>query len=57
MSFPGLFRLVERLIDPVAPPGAPAGRLLGTPVPETAPPHALLGFYWHFLRQTRPTET
>ncbi|RAI57415.1 ABC transporter ATP-binding protein [Roseicella frigidaeris] len=53
MPVPGLFRLVERLIDPVAPPGTPAGRLLGTPVPETAPPRALLGFYWHFLRQTR----
>src|SRR3954469_17816137 len=53
MSSAGPFRLFERLIDPVAPPGAPAGRLLGTPVPEAPPPRTLLGFYWHFLRQTR----
>ncbi|NOG71681.1 ABC transporter ATP-binding protein [Roseicella sp. DB1501] len=53
MPFRRPFRVFERLVDPVAPPGSPAGRLLGTPVPETAPPHRLLGFYWHFLRQTR----
>jgi ATP-binding cassette subfamily B multidrug efflux pump len=53
MPLPRLFRFFERLIDPVAPPGAMAGRVLGTPVPETAPPRTLLGFYWHFLRQTR----
>src|SRR6478735_2084631 len=47
------FRLFERLIDPVAPPGEAAGRLLGSPVPETAPPRTLPGFYWHFLKQTR----
>src|SRR3712207_1793493 len=49
----GPFHLFERLIDPVASPGERAGRLLGTPVPDAAPPHTLLGFYWHFLRQTR----
>src|SRR4051794_6339635 len=47
------FGLFERLIDPVAPPGEAAGRLLGSPVPETAPPRTLPGFYWHFLKQTR----
>src|SRR5918912_1220279 len=47
------FRLFERLIDPVAPPGAAAGRVLGTPVPEAPPPRGLLGFYWHFVRQAR----
>jgi ATP-binding cassette subfamily B multidrug efflux pump len=46
-----LFRLFERAIDPVAPPGARAGRLLGVPVPEAPPPRRLLGFYWHFARQ------
>jgi ATP-binding cassette subfamily B multidrug efflux pump len=40
-------------MDPVAPPGAPAARLLGVPVPEAAPPASLLGFYWHFARQAR----
>ncbi|MBK1660783.1 ABC transporter ATP-binding protein [Paracraurococcus ruber] len=49
----GPFRLFERLIDPVAPPGAMAGRILGTPVPGDAPPRSLPGFYWHFMKQTR----
>jgi ATP-binding cassette subfamily B multidrug efflux pump len=47
------FRLFERVIDPVAPPGASAARLLGVEVPEAPPPHGLLGFYWHFARQAR----
>lgn len=40
-------------MDPVAPPGAAAGRWFGVPVPETPPPRSLLGFYWHFARQAR----
>ena len=40
-------------LDPVAPPGRPAARLLGAPVPEAPPPHTLLGFYWHFIGQAR----
>jgi len=47
------FGLFERILDPVAPPGEPAARLFGTPVPEQPPPHRLLGFYWHFIRQAR----
>jgi len=47
------FRFFERFIDPVAPPGARASRILGTPVPGEAPPASLLGFYWHFIRQAR----
>jgi ATP-binding cassette subfamily B multidrug efflux pump len=47
------FRLFESAIDPVAPPGAPAARWLGVPVPDAPPPATLLGFYWHFARQTR----
>ncbi len=47
------FGLFERFLDPVAPPGEPAARLFGTPVPEQAPPRRLLGFYWHFIRQAR----
>ena len=47
------FRLFERLVDPVAPPGEPASRLLGAPVPADPPPRSLLGFYWHFVRQAR----
>ena len=47
------FRPFERAIDPVAPPGAPAARLLGVPVPDAAPPHSLTGFYLHFARQAR----
>jgi ATP-binding cassette subfamily B multidrug efflux pump len=46
-------RFVETLMNPVAPPGAPAAGLLGVPVPETPPPRSLLGFYWHFARQAR----
>jgi ATP-binding cassette subfamily B multidrug efflux pump len=53
MPFPRPFGFFERLIDPVAAPGEAADRLIGTPVPESAPPRGLLGFYWHFLRQTR----
>jgi hypothetical protein len=48
-----LFRLFERAVDPVAPPGSRAARWLGAPVPETPPPRRLLGFYWHFARQAR----
>lgn len=48
------FRLFERLVDPVASPGAyAAGRLLGTQVPNHPPPRNLLGFYAHFARQAR----
>jgi len=47
------FRLFERAIDPVAPPGTPAARMVGVPVPDEAPPHSLAGFYLHFARQTR----
>ncbi|MGG5810706.1 ABC transporter ATP-binding protein [Falsiroseomonas sp. CW058] len=47
------FRLFETAIDPVAPPGTPAARWLGVPVPEAPPPAGLLGFYWHFARQSR----
>ncbi|MFC7737259.1 ABC transporter ATP-binding protein [Roseomonas sp. GCM10028921] len=47
------FRILETLIDPVAPPGARAARFLGTPVPEAPPPERLIGFYWHFARQAR----
>jgi ATP-binding cassette subfamily B multidrug efflux pump len=47
------FRLFERAMDPVAPPGTAAARVLGVPVPEDPPPRSLLGFYWHFARQAR----
>ncbi len=47
------FRWFERLIDPVAPPGEPAARLLGRPVPEGPPPAGLIGFYRHFIGQAR----
>jgi ATP-binding cassette subfamily B multidrug efflux pump len=47
------FRLFEHVINPVAPPGNAAARILGVPVPEDAPPHTLTGFYWHFARQAR----
>jgi ATP-binding cassette subfamily B multidrug efflux pump len=47
------FRLFETAIDPVAPPGRPAARWLGVPVPEAPPPRSLLGFYWYFARQAR----
>jgi ATP-binding cassette subfamily B multidrug efflux pump len=47
------FRTLEGAMDPVAPPGAPAARVLGVPVPEAPPPRSLLGFYWHFARQAR----
>ncbi len=48
-----IFRFFERIMDPVAPPGARASRILGVAVPDHAPPHSLLGFYWHFARQAR----
>ena len=48
-----LFRFFETAVDPVAPPGRPAARWLGRPVPETPPPANLVGFYWHFARQAR----
>jgi ATP-binding cassette subfamily B multidrug efflux pump len=44
---------LETLIDPVAPPGHPASRALGVPVPEQPPPANLAGFYWYFIRQAR----
>jgi len=47
------FRWFETLIDPVAPPGARAARLLGSGVPGEPPPRSLAGFYWHFIRQAR----
>jgi ATP-binding cassette, subfamily B, multidrug efflux pump len=47
------FQTFERAMNPVAPPGAPAARLFGVPVPEAPPPPSLLGFYWHFARQAR----
>lgn len=47
------FGLFERILDPVTPPGEPAARLFGTPVPEQPPPRRLLAFYWHFIRQAR----
>ncbi|MCI0754363.1 ABC transporter ATP-binding protein [Teichococcus vastitatis] len=47
------FRLFERFIDPVAPPGVPASRAFGVPVPEAPPPDGLLAFYWYFIRQAR----
>ncbi len=47
------FRFFESLLDPVAPPGRPAARFLGTPVPEAPPPRTLAGFYKHFVGQAR----
>ena len=47
------FRWFERLLDPVAPPGRPAARLLGRAVPEDPPPASLIGFYRHFIGQAR----
>ncbi|WP_372623241.1 ABC transporter ATP-binding protein [Falsiroseomonas sp.] len=47
------FRLFETVIDPVAPPGGRAARVLGVQVPDGPPPRSLLGFYWHFARQAR----
>ena len=37
-----MFRRIENLLDPTAPP------------PLLAPPDRLGGFYWHFIRQVRP---
>jgi ATP-binding cassette subfamily B multidrug efflux pump len=48
-----LVRFIERFLNPVAPPGETAARLLGRPVPEATPPRTLLGFYGHFLMQAR----
>ena len=47
------FRFFETLVDPVAPPGRPAARLGGVPVPEEPPPRTLIGFYRHFIGQAR----
>ena len=47
------FRFFETLLDPVAPPGRSAARVLGAPVPDAPPPHTLLGFYRHFVGQAR----
>src|SRR5512137_381575 len=47
------FRWFERLLDPVAPPGEAAARLLGREVPEGPPPDSLIGFYRHFIGQAR----
>ena len=44
---------LETLIDPVAPPGQPASRVMGVPVPDQPPPASLAGFYWYFIRQAR----
>jgi ATP-binding cassette, subfamily B, multidrug efflux pump len=49
----GPVRWFETFLDPVAPPGAHAARLLGSEVPEAPPPRTLLGFYGYFLRQSR----
>ena len=48
-----LFRLFETAVDPVAPPGTPASRWFGVPVPDQPPPRSLVGFYLHFARQAR----
>ncbi|ONG53547.1 multidrug ABC transporter ATP-binding protein [Pseudoroseomonas deserti] len=45
--------IFERIIDPVAAPGEPASRLLGSAVPAAPPPPGLLGFYGYFIRQAR----
>ncbi len=47
------FRFFETLLDPVAPPGRPAARFGGVPVPDEPPPRTLGGFYRHFVRQAR----
>ncbi|MXP63445.1 ABC transporter ATP-binding protein [Roseomonas sp. M0104] len=46
-------KFFERIIDPVAAPGMPASRLLGSAVPEAPPPRGLVQFYWYFIRQAR----
>ena len=48
-----IFRFFETLLDPVAPPGRPAARFFGRPVPDQPPPHTLGGFYRHFVGQAR----
>ncbi len=48
-----MLKWMEGFLDPVAPPGQPAARLLGRPVPEAPPPAGLLGFYLYFLNQAR----
>ncbi len=47
------FRLFERAMEPVAPPGDSAARLLGVAVPDGPPPRSLIGFYLYFARQAR----
>jgi len=47
------FRPFETFVDPMAPPGTDASRVLGTPVPAAPPPRGLAGFYWYFIRQAR----
>src|ERR671913_2347920 len=47
------FRFFETLLDPVAPPGRPAARFFGAPVPDGPPPRTLTGFYRHFIGQAR----
>src|SRR5437763_666092 len=39
-----MFRFFERLLEPTEPPP-------DAPPPELGAPHALLRFYWHFVRQ------
>jgi len=46
-------KFFERIIDPVAAPGARASRVLGSAVPEQPPPRSLAAFYWYFIRQAR----
>ncbi|MFC0409725.1 ABC transporter ATP-binding protein [Roseomonas elaeocarpi] len=48
-----MFRFFESLVNPSAAPGEKASRFLGVPVPDTPPPHSLLGFYWHYARQAK----
>lgn len=43
----------ETTVDPVAPPGATASRILGRPVPAGPPPAGLLAFYWYFVSQAK----
>ena len=48
-----LVRFIENFLNPVAPPGQKAARLLGTAVPVDPPPRELLGFCRYFLVQAR----
>jgi ATP-binding cassette, subfamily B, multidrug efflux pump len=47
------FRFFERAMEPVAPPGDSAARLLGVAVPDGPPPKSLIRFYLYFARQAR----